>query len=426
MPGQAARTCRVAGCAAGGLDAARRHASPVVGGRGCGILRCGDIVTAAATAAVASPLSPRRAVPGGRGMDNAGMNQTPAVPSHQFRPGFEFDVGRLEVWLGQHMPGFRGPLQVSQFPGGQSNPTYLLHAPDRRYVLRRKPPGVLLPSAHAIDREFRLMHALGSASDVPVAAAHALCEDPAVIGTAFYVMGHVEGRIFWDPALPDVPREQRAPLFRAMIDALARLHAVRPADVGLGDFGRPEGYVPRQVARWAKQYQGDLEPAGRVEALERLIDWLPRHMPAAEPPAAIVHGDFRIDNMIFHPQEPRVLAILDWELSTLGDPFADVAYHLMMYRMSNAAIAGLAGRDLAALGLPAEQEYVGWYCDRRGIDEVPNLDFYLAFCLFRLAGIFHGIRARVARGTAASAQARKYAAEVETVAELGWRLARGT
>lgn len=353
------------------------------------------------------------------------MSASSVDPAHQFRPGFEFDVGGLERWLVAQLPGFRGPLRVSQFPGGQSNPTYLLHAPDRRYVLRRKPPGALLPSAHAIDREFRLMHALGAASDVPVATTHALCEDPTVIGTAFYVMSHVDGRIFWDPALPDVPREQRRPLFRAMVEALARLHSVQPTAVGLDDFGRPEGYVPRQVARWSKQYQGDLEAAGRVGALERLIDWLPRHVPAAEPPAAIVHGDFRIDNMIFHPQEPRVLAILDWELSTLGNPFADFAYHLMMYRMSSESIPGLAGRDLAALGLPGESEYVAWYCERRGIAAVPDLDFYLAFCMFRLAGIFHGIRARVARGTAASAQARKYAAEVEAIAELGWRQAQG-
>ena len=353
------------------------------------------------------------------------MNASLPSAAHEFRPGFEFDVSRLEAWLGAQLPGFRGPLRAQQFSGGQSNPTYLLEAPDRRYVLRRKPPGVLLPSAHAIDREFRVMRALGQGSDVPVAQALALCEDPTVIGTAFYVMGHVDGRIFWDPTLPEVPSAGRAAIFRGMIDALARLHAVAPAAVGLGDFGRSEGYIPRQVARWSKQYAGDQEAAGRVEAMERLIDWLPRHMPQAEPPAAVVHGDFRIDNLIFDPREPRVLAILDWELSTLGDPFADFAYHLMMYRMDIESIAGLAGRDLAALGLPSEREYVAWYCERRGIAEVPHLDFYLAFCLFRLAGIFHGIRARVTRGTAASAQARKYAAEVERIAELGWHQAQG-
>jgi aminoglycoside phosphotransferase (APT) family kinase protein len=195
------------------------------------------------------------------------MSSLTLDPIHRFRPGFEFDVARLESWLGEHLPGFRGPLRVSQFSGGQSNPTYLLEAPDRRYVLRRKPPGVLLPSAHAIDREFRLMRALGAGSDVPVATALALCEDPAVLGTAFYVMAHVDGRIFWNPALPELDAARRAPVFRAMVDALARLHAVQPADVGLADFGRPEGYIPRQVARWSKQYQGDLEAAGRVEAM---------------------------------------------------------------------------------------------------------------------------------------------------------------
>ena len=292
------------------------------------------------------------------------MNIATPSAGHEFRAGFEFDVARLESWLAAQLPGFRGPLRVQQFSGGQSNPTYLVEAPDRRYVLRRKPPGVLLPSAHAIDREFRVMRALGQGSDVPVAPALALCEDPAVIGTAFYLMGHVDGRIFWDPTLPELPRDGRAAIFRGMVDALARLHAVSPAAVGLGDFGRPEGYIPRQVARWSKQYAGDLEAAGRVEAMEQLIEWLPKHMPSTEPPAAVVHGDFRIDNLMFDPREPRVLAILDWELSTLGDPYADFAYHLMMYRMNIESIPGLAGRDLAALGLPSEREYVAWHCER--------------------------------------------------------------
>lgn len=346
--------------------------------------------------------------------------------AHEFRPGFEFDIPRLEAWLTERLPGFGGPLQVCQFSGGQSNPTYQLLTPTRSYVLRRKPSGVLLPSAHAIEREFRVMRALGEGSDVPVAKALALCEDTAVIGTAFYVMEHVAGRIFWDPALPDVPRAERVAYFRSMSEALARLHSVAPAAVGLGDFGRSENYIGRQIARWSKQYAGDQEAAGRIEPMERLMDWLPKHLPASESAAAIVHGDFRIDNLMFDPQQPRVLAILDWELSTLGDPFADLAYHLLMYRMSIESIAGLAGRDLAALGLPSEQEYVGWYCQHRGLAEVPHLDFYVVFCLFRLAGIFHGIRARVTRGTAASAQARKYAAEVERIADLGWRQASGS
>jgi aminoglycoside phosphotransferase (APT) family kinase protein len=343
---------------------------------------------------------------------------------HEFRPGFEFDVARLEAWLASQLT-VPGPLRVRQFPGGQSNPTYLLEGPERNYVLRRKPPGVLLPSAHAVDREFRVMRALGAGSDVPVARVLALCEDASVIGSAFYVMEHVEGRIFWDPSLPEVPREERRAIFRGMNEAIARLHAVDPAAVGLGDFGRSDGYIGRQVARWSRQYAGDLEAAGRIEAMERLIDWLPLHLPEREPPAAVVHGDYRLDNLIFHPHEPRVLAILDWELSTLGDPYADFAYHLMMYRLGIEAIKGLPGRDLVALGLPDEREYTRWYCERRGIAEVPHLDFYVAFCLFRLAGIFHGIRARVTRGTAVSAQARKYAAEVEKIAETGWRQAQG-
>ncbi len=344
--------------------------------------------------------------------------------THDFRPGFELDMPRLEAWLATQVPGFRGPLRARQFPGGQSNPTYLLEGPDRSYVLRRKPPGVLLPSAHAIEREYRVMRALGEGSDVPVARALTLCEDTGLVGTAFYVMEHVAGRIFWDPTLPEVPKEGRAAIFRGMGEALARLHTVDPVVVGLADFGRHDGYIARQVARWSKQYVGDQDAAGRVAALDRLIDWLPTHLPLQEPPAAVVHGDFRIDNLIFHPEEPRVLAILDWELSTLGDPFADFAYHVMMYRMDIESIAGLAGRDLAALGLPSEAQYVHAYCERRGIAAVPHLDFYVAFCLFRLAGIFHGIRARVVRGTAVSAQACKYASEVERIAELGWAQAR--
>jgi aminoglycoside phosphotransferase (APT) family kinase protein len=343
---------------------------------------------------------------------------TATVP-HEFRPGLEFDVPSLVQYLSALLEGFEGPLQVQQFPGGQSNPTYLLTTPRQRYVLRRKPPGNLLPSAHAVEREFRVMRALAQHGSVPVALPLLLCQDAAVIGTDFFVMQHVSGRIFWDPTLPELPREQRAAHFDAMNDAMARLHAIVPDTIGLGDFGRAEGYVARQVARWSKQYLAD-EQAGRDVTMDRLIDWLPRHVPAAEPPAAVVHGDFRIDNLIFHPTEPRVLAIMDWELSTIGDPLADFAYHLMMYRMSNASIPGLLGRDLASLGLPSEDQYVQAYCGRRGLAAFPERDFYLAFCMFRLAAIFHGIRGRVARGTAVSPQAQKYAAEVEGMAAAAW------
>jgi aminoglycoside phosphotransferase (APT) family kinase protein len=341
------------------------------------------------------------------------------VVGHEFRPGLEFDVEALRTYLVRELPGFEGSLTVRQFPGGQSNPTYLLTTPARRYVLRRRPPGKLLPSAHAIDREFRVMRALHERSNVPVAEPLLLCEDVDVIGTGFYVMQHVDGRIFWDPTLPELPREQRAAHFDAINDVIARLHGVVPEAVGLADFGRAEGYVARQFARWSKQYLAD-EQAGRNLHLDRLIEWLPRHLPAIEPPPAVVHGDFRIDNVIFHPTEPRVLAIMDWELSTIGDPLADFAYHLMMYRISTASIPGLLGRDVVDLGLPTESDYVAAYCARRGLAGFPNLDFYMAFCMFRLAAIFHGIRGRVARGTAVSPQAKTYAAEVEGMAAAAW------
>lgn len=343
--------------------------------------------------------------------------------AHEFRPGLEFDVAALEAHLTAALPQFRGPVTVRQFPGGQSNPTYQLVTPQARYVLRRKPPGALLPSAHAIEREYRVMAALASATSVPVARPLLLCEDTGVIGTAFYLMEFVDGRIFWNPALPELAREQRAAHFDAMNGALALLHSVDPVVIGLGDFGRADGYVARQISRWSKQYLAD-DAAGRDAALDRLIAWLPANVPAAEPAVAIVHGDFRLDNVIFAADAPRVIAIMDWELSTLGDPFADFAYHLMMYRMSNESIPGLLGRDLGELGLPSEADYVAAYCRRRGLAELPHLDFYLAFCMFRLAAIFHGIRGRVVRGTAVSPQARRYAAEVEGMAALAWQQAR--
>ena len=343
----------------------------------------------------------------------------PHPATHDFRPGLEFDVEALSAYLGRHLDGFEGSPQVRQFPGGQSNPTYLLTTPGRRYVLRRKPPGDLLPSAHAVDREYRVMRALADHTNVPVARPLVLCPDPSVIGTDFYVMEHVDGRIFWEPTLPEIPRAERAAHYDAMNDAIARLHAIVPETIGLGDFGRPEGYVARQVARWSKQYLADVQ-ASRDPYMDRMVEWLPAHLPQGEPAPAVVHGDFRMDNLIFHPTKPRVLAIMDWELSTIGDPLADFAYHLMTYRMSSASVPGLLGRDPAALGLPSEEDYVRAYCRRRGFADVPHLDFYMAFCMFRLAAILHGIRGRVARGTAVSPQAQKYAAEVEGMAKAAW------
>lgn len=341
--------------------------------------------------------------------------------SHEFRSGLEFDVAMLEQYLQQYLPGFEAPLRVRQFPGGQSNPTYRLDGPHYSYVLRRKPPGVLLPSAHAVDREYRVMHALATYTEFPVAKPLLLCEDPSVIGTAFFVMQYVDGRIFWDPTLPELPRDTRRAAFSSMVDTLADLHAIDYRKIGLADFGRPEGYVARQISRWSKQYVVDAEAAGRIPAMERLIDWLPKNAPTNEPTPSLVHGDYRLDNMMFDPQASRVVAVLDWELSTLGDPIADFAYHLMVYRMPSGGVRGLLGVNFSELGIPNEQEYVARYCARLGLEELPSLEYYMAFCLFRLAGICHGIAGRVQRGTAVSPEAKKYAAQVGPLAELAWQ-----
>lgn len=331
------------------------------------------------------------------------------------------DEGALQTWLATHIDGFAGPLTVRQFKGGQSNPTYQLVTPARTYVLRRKPPGPLLPGAHAVEREYRVISALHAAG-FPVAHAYALCEDEGVIGTPFYVMDMVEGRIFWDAHLPEVPPTDRAAHFDAMNRTLARLHSYDPDALGLGNYGKPGDYFARQIGRWSKQYLGD-EAAGRVPAMDRLVEWLPRNPPPDEAPR-IIHGDFRADNMIFHPAEPRVLAVLDWELSTLGHPLADFAYHLMVWRMPAGLTSGLWGRDLAAEGIPSEAEYVGAYCRRTGRDGIANLDWLLAFNMFRLAAIVHGIKGRIARGTAASAHAAAMAAHLEPLAELAWEQAK--
>jgi aminoglycoside phosphotransferase (APT) family kinase protein len=342
----------------------------------------------------------------------------------EMRRGLEIDAARLEPWLAASVDGYAGPLEIRQFRGGQSNPTYLLSTPGQRYVLRRKPPGQLLASAHAVDREYRVITALGLRTDVPVPRTYALCTDDTVIGTWFYVMEHVDGRIFWDPSFPDVPREQRRAHSLALCDALARLHRVRPETAGLADYGKAQGYVARQIARFAKQYQEDTA-GGRVPSMERLIEWLPRNAPAREPPAAVVHGDYRADNVVFHATEPRVVAILDWELSSLGDPLADFAYHLMAYRMPSLTVPMLGDRDPVALGLPDEAGYLQHYEQVAGVDvDRRDLEFYLAFGMFRLAGIFHGIRSRVVRGTAVSARAREYAGFTDAIADLAWAQAQ--
>ena len=328
-----------------------------------------------------------------------------------------FDEAALDRWLAANVDGYAGPLTVRQFNGGQSNPTYRLDTPGRAYVMRRKPPGALLKGAHAVEREYRVIAAL-HAQGFPVARPFGLCTDDMVIGTWFYVMEMVEGRIFWDSALPDVAPADRAAHFDAMNATIARLHTIDPVAIGLGDYGAGGNYFARQIARWTRQYQAD-EAAGRDPAMDRLVEWLPANIPPGEE-TRIVHGDFRADNMIFHPVAPRVTAVLDWELSTLGHPLADFAYHLMMYRMPAEGLGGFAGLDLAAAGIPDEADYVAAYCRRTGRDGIADLPFYMAFNLFRLAGIVHGIRGRVVRGTAASAHARGMAERFGALAELGW------
>jgi aminoglycoside phosphotransferase (APT) family kinase protein len=337
------------------------------------------------------------------------------------RNAHRFNEALLDSWMKGAVEDYKGPLRVEQFKGGQSNPTYKLVTPDRTYVLRRKPPGKLLPGAHAVDREYRVITALASQS-FPVARAYAFCADEAVIGTPFYVMEMVEGRIFWEAELPLVATAERQAYFDAMNAAMAQLHTIDPVAAGLMDYGKPGNYFERQIGRWSKQYLGDAE-AGRVASMDRLVEWLPANIPPGEDEVRIIHGDFRCDNMIFHPREPKVLAVLDWELSTLGHPLADFSYHLMMYRMPAGITTGLAGLDLRGLNIPSEAEYVDAYCGRTGREGIPHLDFYIAFNLFRLSAIVHGIKGRLARGTAASAHADQMAASLEALADLAWEQA---
>lgn len=347
-----------------------------------------------------------------------GLGGTRAVPK-----GHRLDAAAVDAWLHCNVRDYAGPLTIQQFTGGQSNPTYKLVTPVKSYVLRAKPPGLLLKGAHAVDREARVLLALFDAGFL-VPHVHSLCTDDSIIGTWFYVMDMVDGRVFWDPALPDVARGERSAYFDAMNATIADLHTIIPDSIGLGDYGRPHNFVARQIARWSKQYLEDHE-AGRDENMDRLVEWLPTHLPP-EQDAAVVHGDFRIDNLMFHPTEPRVLAVLDWELSTLGDPLADFTYHLMMYRLPRLTIPGLAEIDLQANGIPEEEGYIRAYCRRTGRTEIPSLDFYLAFNLFRFAAICHGINGRLARGTATSANAATVVADFPIIAALGWQQAEAT
>ena len=341
-----------------------------------------------------------------------------------------FDTAALGAWMTQHVEGFAGPLGVEMFKGGQSNPTYKLITPERTYVMRAKPGPVakLLPSAHAIEREFAVMRGLAG-TDVPVARMHALCEDESVIGRAFYIMEYVEGRVLWDQTLPGMTPAERGAIYDELNRVIAALHKVDYAARGLADYGKPGNYFERQIGRWSKQYQASVTQP--IPEMDRLIEWLPAHIPASardEGLTSIVHGDYRLDNVIFHPSEPRILAVLDWELSTLGHPLADFAYHCMAWHIPPGTFRGIGGVDLASLGIPSEQDYIRRYCTRTGLATpeqlAPDWNFYLAYNMFRIAAILQGIAKRVEAGTASSAQARASGAGARPMAELAWSFAQ--
>jgi len=341
-----------------------------------------------------------------------------------------FDTQALSDWLGRHLDGFEGPLTVEMFKGGQSNPTYKLVTPGRSYVMRAKPGPVakLLPSAHAIEREFAVMSGLAG-TDVPVPRMHVLCEDESVIGRAFYVMEFMEGRVLWDQSLPGLEPAERGAIYDEMNRVISALHSVRFAERGLASYGKPGNYFDRQIGRWSKQYVASITQP--IEEMDRLMEWLPAHIPASardENRVSIVHGDFRLDNLMFHPTENRVIAVLDWELSTLGHPLADFSYHCMAWHIPPGMFRGIAGLDIAALGIPDEAEYIRRYCERTGFTTPEALradwNFYLAYNLFRLASILQGIAKRVEAGTASSAQARTSGEGARPLAKMAWGFAQ--
>ena len=346
-------------------------------------------------------------------MGTRSSDSAPAGERHRL------DTGALEPYLRER--GFPGPLVAEQFQGGQSNPTYLVTGREGRLVLRSKPgpAAKLLPSAHAVEREFRVISALGKAG-FPVPRAHFLCEDESIIGRAFYLMDYVEGRVLWEQSLPGMRRAERAAIYDEMNRVIAALHGIDYSRAGLADFGRPGNYFERQIARWSKQYRAsETEP---IPAMDRLIAWLPGQVPPGDE-TAIVHGDYRMDNLIFHPSEPRILAVLDWELSTLGHPLADFSYHCMSWHIPPGQFRGIAGLDLGALGVPRETDYIESYCARCGRGAIENWDFYLAYNLFRIAAILQGVAKRALEGTASSAQAQDAGSRARPLAELGWKYA---
>ena len=335
----------------------------------------------------------------------------------EVREQHRFDAAALERYMRVHVAGFDGALTVKQFRGGQSNPTYYLMAGGREYVLRRKPPGKLLPSAHAVEREYRVITALGT-TGFPVPRTYALCEDASVIGTAFYIMDCVHGRVITDPAIPGLTPSARSAMYDSLSHVLARLHTVDWRALGLADFGRPGNYFARQIHRWTEQYRAS--ETEKIDAMERLIAWMPEHVPSGDE-TTLVHGDFRLGNVVIHPSEPRVAAVLDWELSTLGHPLADLAYNCLPYRFTR-EWEGLADKNLTELGIPTEEAYVAAYCRRTARAEIPDWSFCLAFAMFRLAAIAQGIMGRVIAGTANDPNARERGARARPLAESAWAL----
>jgi len=340
-----------------------------------------------------------------------------------------FDIAALTAYLEQHLAGFEGPLTAEIFKGGQSNPTYKLVTPQCAYVMRTKPGPVakLLPSAHAVEREFAVMKGLHK-TDVPVAVMYCLCEDESVIGRAFYIMEFVEGRVLWDQSLPGMTHAQRGEIYGEMNRVMAALHKVNFAECGLAGYGKPGNYFERQIGRWSRQYTASITTP--IPEMDHLMAWLPTHIPATakdERLTSIVHGDFRLDNLMFHPIEPRVLAVLDWELSTLGHPLADFSYHCMAWHIPPGTFRGIGGLDVVSLGIPTEEAYIQQYCERSGLftPDVLKADwnFYLAYNLFRLAAILQGIAKRVEAGTASSAQASRSAAGAPVLAKMAWDFA---
>jgi aminoglycoside phosphotransferase (APT) family kinase protein len=334
------------------------------------------------------------------------------------RPAHAFDQAALTRYLEAHLPGYAGPLSVQQFEGGQSNPTFLLETPGRRYVMRKKPPGKLLPSAHAVDREYRVLTALAG-TEVPVPETYRLCEDESVVGTAFYLMQHVRGRVLTDPLLPGLAPAERHALYLNFAEAMAALHTVDYAAVGLAEFGRAGSYYARQLSRWSKQYKAS--ETERIEAMDRLLEWLPANIPAADE-TAIVHGDFRLGNCIVHPSEPRVVAVLDWELSTLGHPLADLGYACMGYHADTGHTGSFLGIDHQATGIPTEAEFLAHYCRHAGREAIPDWTYHVAFALFRMAAIVQGVYKRGLDGNAASARAKTFKEVCRLRAEQAWAL----